>query len=161
MDHFEFSSHSPEETQKLGRRLGELAVPGDVYLLVGNLGAGKTCFTQGIVWGLGIEEYALSPTFVLVRELHGRLPLYHIDLFRLDHIEEITDLGLDEYLYGEGVCVVEWAEKGLSVLPPEHMLIQIDYLADTERRFKFKPNGKRYQEIVGQLKQSASHQFHR
>lgn len=145
-------SHSPEQTQQLGRRIGELAQPGDIYLLVGNLGAGKTCLTQGITWGLAIKEYALSPSFVLVRELHGRLPLYHIDLYRLDRIEEIVDLGLDDYLYGQGVCVVEWAEKGLSVLPAEHLLMKIYCLADTERSFELIPHGRRYQKLVAQLK---------
>ena len=148
----ELISHSPEQTQKLGIRIGELALPGDIFLLVGDLGAGKTCLTQGIAWGLGIKEYALSPSFVIVRELYGRLPLYHIDLYRLDHIEEIADLGLDDYLYGRGVCVVEWAEKGLSVLPVEHLLIEISYISDTERRFQLKPSGKRYLEIAAQLK---------
>src|SRR4030043_779496 len=109
MNVFQVISSSTGETQQLGRHIGEIAFPGDVYLLVGNLGAGKTCLTQGIVWGLGISEYALSPTFVLVRELHGRLPLYHIDLYRLDRIEETMDLGLDDYFYRRGVCVVGWA----------------------------------------------------
>jgi tRNA threonylcarbamoyladenosine biosynthesis protein TsaE len=145
-------SHGPEETQRLGTRIGELALSGDIFLLVGSLGAGKTCLTQGIAWGLDINEYTLSPSFVIMRELHGRLPLYHIDLYRLDHIEEIDDLGLDEYLYGKGVCVVEWAEKGLSILPAEHLLVQISHLTDTERSFQFKPSGKRYSEIVEQLK---------
>lgn len=148
----ELISHSPEQTQRLGVGIGELALPGDTFLLVGDLGAGKTCLTQGIAWGLNIEEHALSPSFVIVRELYGRLPLYHIDLYRLDHIEEIVELGLDDYLYGNGVCVVEWAEKGLSVLPMEHLLIEISYLSDTERSFQLKPAGKRYLEILGQLK---------
>lgn len=116
-NHLELTSQSPEQTQKLGRRLGELALPGDVFLLTGKLGTGKTCLTQGIAWGLGIKEYALSPSFVIMRELYGRLPLYHIDLYRLDNIDESLDLGLDDYLYGKGVCVVEWADRALSILP--------------------------------------------
>ena len=152
MSYLELISHSPEQTQKLGVRIGELALPGDILLLVGALGTGKTCLTQGIAWGLGIKEYAVSPSFVIVRELHGRLPLYHIDLYRLDHVEEIVELGLDDYLYGSGVCVVEWAEKGLSVLPIEHLLIQISFLSDSERSFQLKPSGKRYLEILAQLK---------
>ena len=146
------TSDSPEETQKLGRRLGELASPGDVFLLIGELGAGKTCLTQGIAWGLGTEEYALSPSFVIMRELHGRLPLYHIDLYRLDTIEESIDLGLDDYLYGEGVCVVEWAEKALSILPEKRLLIRIGYLSDTGRSFEIEPHGQRYLELAEQLK---------
>ncbi len=153
MSHLEIISHSPEETQKIGVRLGELTLPGDVFLLVGGLGAGKTCLTQGIAWGLGIKEYAASPSFVVIRELHGRLPLYHVDFYRLDHLEEIAELGLDDYLYGNGVCVLEWAEKGLSLLPEEHLLIEIGYLSDTERSLKLKPSGKRYRRIVSQLKQ--------
>jgi tRNA threonylcarbamoyladenosine biosynthesis protein TsaE len=152
MSHLELISHSPEQTQRLGAHIGKSALPGDILLLVGSLGTGKTCLTQGIAKGLGIEEYVLSPSFVIVRELYGRLPLYHIDLYRLDHIEEIAELGLDEYLYGNGICVVEWAEKGLSVLPPEHLLIQISYLADTDRSFQFKPSGKRYVDMLAQLK---------
>ncbi|HEY55691.1 MAG TPA: tRNA (adenosine(37)-N6)-threonylcarbamoyltransferase complex ATPase subunit type 1 TsaE [Dehalococcoidia bacterium] len=151
MSQLEIITHRPEETQKLGTRLGELVQPGDNFLLVGGLGAGKTCLTQGIAWGLDIEEYAASPSFVVVRELKGRLPLYHIDLYRLENLEEIAELGLDDYLYGSGVCVVEWAEKGLSLLPPEHLLIEIDYLADTERRLKLKPRGQRYRNIVAEL----------
>ncbi|MBI2829752.1 MAG: tRNA (adenosine(37)-N6)-threonylcarbamoyltransferase complex ATPase subunit type 1 TsaE [Chloroflexi bacterium] len=148
----ELISHSPEQTQQLGMRLGELAQPSDVFLLVGNLGAGKTCLTQGIGWGLGIKEYAASPSFVIVRELRGRLTLYHIDLYRIDRIEEIADLGLDDYLYGKGVCVVEWAGKALDILPVEHLLIKIDYLSETERRLEFRPVGERYQRLVDQLK---------
>ena len=152
----EIISHSPEQTQGLGVRIGELSLPGDTYLLVGQLGTGKTCLTQGIAWGLDIKEYAVSPSFVLVRELHGRLPLYHIDLYRLDRLEEIAELGLDDYLYGNGVCVVEWAEKGLALLPEEHLLIQISYLSDTGRRLQLRPSGQRYQEIMPQLKAYAS-----
>ncbi len=152
MNNLELISHSPEQTQKLGMRIGELALPGDVFLLVGKLGAGKTCLTQGIAWGLNIKEYALSPSFVIMRELYGRLPLYHIDLYRLDRIEESQDLGLDDYLYGRGVCVVEWAEKALSILPAEYLIIKIEYLSNTERSFQTKPIGQRYLEILAQLK---------
>ena len=152
MNRLKLPTHSPEETRKLGTYLGELARPGDIYLLSGNLGVGKTCLTQGIAWGLGSREYALSPSFVLMREIEGRLPLYHIDLYRLDHIEEIADLGLDDYLYGRGVCVIEWAERGLSVLPSEYLMIKIDYLGDTERCFEFSPQGKSYEKLLSGLK---------
>ena len=152
MSSLELISHSPEETQKLGRSIGELALPGDVFLLVGNLGSGKTCLTQGIAWGLGIKEYTMSPSFVIIRELYGRLPLYHIDLYRLDRIEESMDLGLDDYFYGRGVSVVEWAEKALSIMPPEYLLVKIGNLSDTERSFRMEPSGQRYQEMVAQLR---------
>ena len=150
--HLEFTTHSPEETHQLGRKLGVLASPGDIFLLTGKLGAGKTCLTQGIAKGLDINESVLSPSFVLVRELKGRLPLYHADLYRLDKIEEISELGLDEYLFGKGLTVIEWASKGMDVLPDEHLLIEIDYLEDDKRRLKLSAKGKRYEELLEKLR---------
>ncbi len=152
MERFELNSHNPIETHQLGIHIGKLALPGDIFLLVGSLGTGKTCLAQGIARGLGIKEYTPSPSFVLIREFYGRLPMYHIDLYRLDHIEEIADLGLDDYLYGKGICVIEWAEKGLSLMPPEYLMIKIGYLGDTERHFQFKPCGQHYLKIVNELK---------
>ena len=152
IDYIELISHSPDDTRRLGVGIGELAKKGEVFLLVGKLGAGKTCLTQGIARGLGIKEYALSPSFVIIRELLGRLPLYHIDLYRLDNISEIADLGLDDYLYGSGVCVIEWAEKAFELLPPQHLLIEIDYLDDTKRRLKFKAGSRRYRQMAAELK---------
>ncbi|MEE8418979.1 MAG: tRNA (adenosine(37)-N6)-threonylcarbamoyltransferase complex ATPase subunit type 1 TsaE [Dehalococcoidales bacterium] len=151
MKSIELVSGSPEQTRQLGEQIGQMAQAGDVILLSGELGAGKTCLTQGIAWGLGIQEYALSPTFVIMREMHGRLPLYHIDLYRLDNIEESMDLGLDDYLYGSGICVVEWAEKALSIMPGNHLLIEISYLSDTGRGFHLKPRGRRYEEMTDRL----------
>jgi tRNA threonylcarbamoyladenosine biosynthesis protein TsaE len=147
-------THSAEQTQKLGISIGKLAEPGDIFLLIGELGAGKTCLTQGIAWGLDIQEYTLSPSFVIMRELHGRLPLYHMDFYRLDNIAEISDLGLDDYLYGKGVCVIEWANKGLAVLPEDHLLIKIDYLSDNERSFVIEPKGERYVRMLTHLRDS-------
>ena len=144
-------SHSPEQTQQLGKYLGKLAQAGDIFLLTGNLGSGKTCLTQGIAWGLDVKEYAFSPSFVIVREYHGRLTLYHIDFYRLNHVEEIVDLGLDEYLYGKGVCVVEWAEKGMSVLPKEHLLINLSYMSNMVRTISLEPKGHRYTQLLKSL----------
>jgi tRNA threonylcarbamoyladenosine biosynthesis protein TsaE len=144
-------THTPEQTVELGRALAKVAIPGDIYLLVGQLGAGKTCLTGGIMRGLGIDEYAQSPTFVIMRESIGRLPLYHMDFYRLDNITEISDLGLDDYLYGRGVCVIEWAEKGMAVLPDDHLLINIVYLSDEERAFEIIPKGARYEKLVEDL----------
>ena len=152
MEYFELISHNPSETHRFGANIGRLAMPGDILLLVGKLGAGKTCLTQGIARGLGIEEYIPSPSFVLIRQFYGRLPLYHIDLYRLDLPQEIADLGLDDYLYGKGICVIEWAEKGLSLMPPEYMLIKIDYLGDTERSLELEVYGRRYIEMLDKLK---------
>ena len=153
MESLRLDSHSPEQTQLLGSYVGELAQKGDVVLLVGELGTGKTCLVQGIAHGLAIKEYAFSPSFVLLREYHGRLPLYHIDLYRLDRIEEIADLGLEEYFYGKGVCVVEWAEKGPEIVPQESLLISLHYIStsETERSSHLKPRGERYRELTKQL----------
>jgi tRNA threonylcarbamoyladenosine biosynthesis protein TsaE len=154
MESLKLNSHSPEQTQLLGSYLGRLAQKADVFLLVGELGTGKTCLVQGLARGLGVKEYAFSPSFVILREYHGRLPLYHIDFYRLDHTEEIAALGLEEYFYGEGVCVIEWAEKGLQVVPRDNLLITIQYIPASEagRSICLKPQGKRYYELTRQLK---------
>jgi len=144
-------SHSPEQTQRLGFRLGASAQVGDVFLFSGSLGSGKTCLTQGIAWGLGVKEYAFSPSFVIVREYHGRLTLYHMDFYRLDRISEITDLGIEEYFYGNGICVIEWAEKGIAVLPQENLLVSFNYISDTDRSLSLEPKGKRYSQLLKSL----------
>jgi tRNA threonylcarbamoyladenosine biosynthesis protein TsaE len=146
------TSHSPEETQRLGKELGQMARSGDVILLIGNLGAGKTCLTQGIAWGLNIDGYARSPSFVVVNEYRGKLPMYHIDLYRLDNIAEVADLGLDDYLYGKGLCVIEWADKALDLMPPQNLLIKIDLLGDNERMLELTPHGQQYVEMLNQMK---------
>ncbi len=143
-DTFEIVSHGPDETQAIGQILGELASPGDVFLLVGDLGAGKTCLTQGVLWGLGTDEFARSPTFVLVSQYQGRMTMYHMDLYRLDSFDEILDLGLDEFLFGDGISVVEWAEKAPGAFPENHMLIQIQYIDDSTRRLRLNAVGERY-----------------
>jgi len=154
--HLDLVTHSPEETQQVGRRLGEAGRPGDVVLLIGDLGAGKTCLTQGIARGLGINDYVLSPSFVIVRELHGRLPLFHVDLYRLDRLDEMGDLGLDDYFFDGGISVVEWAEKAMGLMPPEHLRIDLEYVSDTERKLKLQPTGKRYEELVAGMRDITS-----
>ncbi len=144
----EIMTHGPEETQAVGRALGEQARPGDIFLLLGALGAGKTCLTQGVLWGLGSEEYARSPTFVLVSEHEGRLRLYHMDLYRLNSFEEIADLGLEEYLLGEGVCVVEWAQKAPGFFPEQHLKVEFERIDDTTRRLTLSSNDDRYAKMI-------------
>jgi len=147
-----FISHSPEQTRELGKALGKLAQEGDVFLLVGNLGAGKTSLTQGIAWGLGISEYTVSPSFVIVREYRGRLPMYHVDLYRLENIAEIADLGLDEYFYGRGVSVVEWADRAVKLLPEDNLTVAMEYVRVEERTISLRANGGRYETLVGALR---------
>ena len=150
----EIISHSPHETQAIGRSLGAQAQPGHVFLLVGELGTGKTCLAQGVLSGLGGDERARSPTFVLVSQYRGRLPMYHIDLYRLDGLGDIEELGLDEYLFGDGVCVVEWAEKGLEVLPEKHLMIERDYVGETTRQVTLIANGDQYTQSIETLNAS-------
>ena len=121
------SSQCPEETQNIGRALGQSSNPGDTFLLIGPLGAGKTCLVQGIAWGLGVVEYARSPTFVLNTRYQGRVPIYHADLYRIEDPQEAEDLGLDEYINGQGVCVVEWADRAPELFPDSCMWIELTY----------------------------------
>lgn len=144
-------SRSTEQTRRLGEYLGELAEAGNVFLLVGELGSGKTCLAQGIARGLGVQQYVSSPSFVLIREYQGRVPFYHVDFYRLDRIEEIADLGLDDYLSGRGVCVVEWADKGMALLPEEHLLITLEHVSEDGRAITIEPRGGRYVSMVSAL----------
>lgn len=143
---------SPEQTRSLGAHLGRLSSGGELYLLTGNLGAGKTHLVQGIGFGLGIKEYACSPSFMIAREYHGRLILYHLDLYRLDEIDEIADLGIEQYFASDGVCAIEWAEKGNGLLPGENLTITMEDLGDDIRRVTFTANMERYNLLVRQLR---------
>ena len=149
-----FVSHSPEETLKFGALLGELARPGNIFLLIGDLGAGKTCLTQGIARGLNIKETVISPSFVLVREHKGRIPLFHIDLYRLDRIEEIINLGLEQYLDNGGLSVIEWADKGLTILPQDNLLIEFSYISANQRNLVLKPKGEDYLNLISKIKEN-------
>ena len=150
------TTYNPEQTQAIGRLLGAQACAGDVFLLSGDLGAGKTCLTQGILWGLGGEEYARSPTFVIVCEYPARLTLYHMDLYRLDNIDEIIDLGLDDYFLGEGVCVVEWAEKGLGAFIGEHLTVRIEEIGEETRRLAFEATSSKYSSVLNALEEQVA-----
>jgi tRNA threonylcarbamoyladenosine biosynthesis protein TsaE len=144
---------TPEETQAVGRLLGEQARTGDVFLLCGPLGAGKTCLTQGIAWGLEVKEYARSPTFVLMTRYRGRLTLYHFDLYRINTSLDAWDLGLDEQLFGDGACVVEWAERAEEVFPEDCLWIDLDYAEDGYgRTIAIAEAPARYQAMVESLR---------
>ena len=143
-------SDSPEATQRLGESLAKLLEPGDNVILNGTLGSGKTLFTKGIARGLGVEkpEYVNSPSFVLVKEYKGRINLYHFDLYRLDNLEDIEYIGVKEYLNGDGIAVIEWAQRMKGLLSEEHLSVHIDITGQSERRFSFNAHGKRYDHII-------------
>lgn len=120
-------TRSPEETFELGKKIGEAAKPGQVYTLNGDLGVGKTVFTQGVAAGLGITEPVSSPTFTIVQVYEeGRLPFYHFDVYRIGDIEEMEEIGYDDYFFGEGICLIEWAELIRDILPEKRIEITIE-----------------------------------
>lgn len=127
------TSRSPAETQGLGERLGARLAPGAVVACTGQLGAGKTCFLQGLARGLGVTTEVTSPTFVLINQYRGRLPLYHLDAYRTGSLTELVDLGLEEMLDGDGVTVIEWADKLLSLLPARTIRVHLSGLGDEPR----------------------------
>jgi tRNA threonylcarbamoyladenosine biosynthesis protein TsaE len=122
-----------EATRALAAALARHAGPGTVVALSGDLGAGKTCFIQGLAAGLGVRAPVTSPTFVLIAEYAGRLPLYHVDLYRTESLAEIRALGLEELLHGEGVTAIEWAEKAAPLLPPRTIRVEIEGAGDEAR----------------------------
>jgi tRNA threonylcarbamoyladenosine biosynthesis protein TsaE len=135
--------HTPEDTDALGARLGAAAVAGDVIALVGDLGAGKTCFTQGFGRAMGIPHGIVSPTFVVVQTHEGgRLVLHHADVYRVDSAAELEQTGLEDLLWGRDVCVVEWADKHPDILPDEHLHLRLVHTAGG-RRAELTPHGAR------------------
>ena len=120
-------TRSPEQTYELGKKIGQQARPGQVYTLTGDLGVGKTVFTQGVAAGLGITEPVSSPTFTIVQIYEeGRLPFYHFDVYRIGDIEEMEEIGYDDYFFGEGICLIEWAELIEEILPKDRISITIE-----------------------------------
>jgi tRNA threonylcarbamoyladenosine biosynthesis protein TsaE len=134
----------------MGKRLGRLLQRGDVVALAGDLGTGKTQFIKGLADGVGVGRtaYVSSPSFTLINEYPGRIPFYHIDLFRLESEKEAEDLGLEEYVRGDGITAIEWADKILSLLPEELVWVKIHYTGQHTRTIEITPKGKRYEEMV-------------
>ena len=132
-----FETWKPEETYELGRKMGEEAAPGQIVCLNGDLGVGKTVFTQGFAAGLGIEGPVNSPTFTIVQQYEeGRLPLYHFDVYRIGDIEEMDEIGYEDYFYGEGVCLIEWADLIREILPEQMCRVTIE--KDLEKGFDYR-----------------------
>jgi tRNA threonylcarbamoyladenosine biosynthesis protein TsaE len=145
-------SRSPHETKSWGRRLASLLEGGELLGLIGDLGAGKTCFIKGLARGLNLrEEDILSPTFTMIQEHHGRLPLYHIDLYRLEEAT-LDDLGLREYLFSEGIAAVEWFERLRGGAEMEYLAVRISYAGANLRRIEFSAVDSRHAQIISRLK---------
>ncbi len=132
-----YETNSAKETFELGKQLGEKAVPGQVFTLIGDLGVGKTVFTQGVAKGLGITEPISSPTFTIVQVYEeGRLPFYHFDVYRIGDIEEMDEIGYEDYFYGNGICFIEWANLIEEILPQNYTCITIE--KDLEKGFDYR-----------------------
>ena len=130
-------THDPEETFEVGRTIGMNAKPGQIYTLTGDLGVGKTVFTQGVAAGLGITEPVNSPTFTIIQEYEdGRLPFYHFDVYRIADLEEMEEIGYDDYFFGQGICLIEWAELIEELLPEKRIEVTIE--KDLEKGFDYR-----------------------
>jgi len=151
---FVLTSDSPEATRRLGACMAPLIEAGDTIVLTGDLGAGKTCFTQGLADGLGCPAQVTSPTFVIVHELKGRLCLYHLDLYRIATSREFVDLGLEETLFGDGVCVIEWGDRFMEELPPDRVTIDFHFEGDTARRIEVSACGERSARLASEWRRA-------
>lgn len=137
MENMIIETHDPEETFEVGRKIGMNAKPGQIYTLTGDLGVGKTVFTQGVAAGLGITEPVNSPTFTIIQEYEdGRLPFYHFDVYRIGDLEEMEEIGYDDYFFGQGICLIEWAELIEEILPEKRIEVTIE--KDLEKGFEYR-----------------------
>lgn len=139
------------ETRKLGEHLGRILKGGDIVCLIGGLGTGKTTLVQGIAKGVGVNDYVNSPTFKLINEYKGKYPVYHFDLYRLDSVREVEELGYKEYFYNDGITIIEWADKIVDVWPQERLEIYFEK-QDDSRKIKILFYGKRFKEYCKELK---------
>ncbi len=149
MNEYIVRTNSTEETLQFSKELAQKLQPGDVIILEGDLGAGKTTFTKGLALGLEIKKNVSSPTFTIIKEYNGRLPLYHMDVYRLE--DSYEDLGFDEYFEGQGVTVVEWAHLIEEQLPNELLQIKITHGEENSRILTITPKGKRYEMLCKEL----------
>jgi tRNA threonylcarbamoyladenosine biosynthesis protein TsaE len=150
----DFISHSEAQTRRLGARLGKLVQAGQIVALLGDLGTGKTRLAQGFGEGLDVlpDEVINSPTFTFVNQYQGRLTYYHIDLYRLTNATEAETLGLDDYFFGDGVCLIEWADRLAATIPPDRLEIELYHLNDTKRRIVVRAYGVEHSELLEAFK---------
>lgn len=151
------SSDSPVTTMSLGKTLARYARPGDIVCLYGDLGSGKTTLVKGLADGLGIDPVKVnSPTFVLMNAYSGRIPIYHFDFYRLERAEEIAAIGYEEFLYGNGVSVIEWAERFGNLVPKENLSLRFVHQGEDKRLIQFSAQGQRYQELLQKMRAHAT-----
>lgn len=149
-------SKSEEQTYKLGEYIGKALQQGDIICLTGDLGAGKTAFTKGIGIGLDIQEFITSPTYTIINEYDGRISLFHFDVYRLEGVEEMYELGYEEYFFGDGAVVIEWADIVKDIIPQERLWITIlRGKEENTREIMFDASGERYQKLIKELEQYA------
>lgn len=147
------NTYSVKETSELGQRLGQLLRAGDVVAIDGGLGSGKTVLVKGMAIGLGIAEEVTSPTFTIVNEYYGRIPLYHFDVYRLENPQQLYDIGYEEYFFDQGVTVIEWAQLIRDLLPKQYLQISINVGANENQRIiDIEPHGDRYTDVLERLK---------
>jgi len=154
----DFISHSPAQTRRIAARLATLLRAGDVVCLEGKLGTGKTCFVQGMGQGLNVKVPVRSPSFTLINEYPTAPPLpplYHLDLYRIESAEAALAIGIEEYLYGEGICAIEWAERVRKIIPPACLWITLRHLNETKRNLVMQPHGERYEILTQQFRELA------
>ena len=155
----DFISHSAAQTIRIGQRLGELMRQGDLVVLLGDFGAGKTHLIKGIAQGLGSTDLVNSPSFVLINEYragprHNRVPIYHADLYRIENPDELAAIGIEDAWSGSGVCLIEWADQAGDWLPPERLAIHLQHLSETKRVLRFVPHGARYETLLAEFKKA-------
>ena len=150
----EIVSKSTSHTRTLGKQIGELLRKGHIVALVGELGTGKTVLAKGIALGLGVSprDYPRSPSFILINEYQGRLPVYHFDLYRLDNLRDLENIGYQEHFYGQGVTVIEWAQKIEGALPKRYLRVELYFQGKSDRLIKLIAFGPDYERIIRKLR---------
>jgi len=149
-----FTSSSPVDTEKLGRCLGRIVKKGYIICLTGDLGVGKTEFVKGVAKGMGIEDYITSPTFTIVNEYQGTLPLYHFDVYRINDVEEMYEIGCEEYFYGDGVSIIEWADLIQDIIPKENIRVHISKdleMGEDHRNISIETTGAFYDSVLREM----------
>ena len=148
-----FITNSLEETIHLGRKIGKLLKQGDVVALIGNLGAGKTVIANGLCEGLGVkEDYITSPAYTIINQYDGKVPVYHIDLYRLNDSRELYNIGWDEYIYGNGTCIIEWANKAGEMLPEKYLMVNMEVTGNEKRKITLQAKDASYKNLLERVR---------